>query len=308
MRDSRLARTPLLGTLALVAVALLATAQSARADILLSQGPLSVTIRSDNGAINNVLFSGAEFYRQGTFVSDFGFQVGTNTGTFSRNTANGVTGTPVTVAGTTTAVVTGIVPGTAGNVAFTRTYSLVPGLNVLRTTTTLTNNGVASATIRAFDTADPDQGNGPPLNQGFSTVNDVYSLGGFLVGRSTANGPSPFTVVFGPDGVTGFGGGSSPFVLEIGNGPELNTFFSTPFDPNGANQDIGFGFGREVTLAAGGSSTIVFDQAFGTTQANAENAFLAAQAVPEPTTMVLFGLCAVAGGGFAWRRRRAPCA
>ncbi len=277
------------------------SANTASAGPILTNGTLSVEIRADSGAIHNAALGGVEFYRQGAFVSDFGFQNGTNTATFSINTTNGGSGTAVTVspAGGTpsSVVVTGVYTGGGANIAFTRTYSLVPGQNVLRTTTTFTNNGANSTTLRTFDTADPDQG----IPSTFSTDNDIYLLGGFNVGRATAASGvnSGYTVVFGPGGVLGFG---NTFGLGISNGAQLNTFFTSPFDPNGANADIGFAFGRQLTLAPGASGTVDFLQAFGTTRPNAENAFLASQVVPEPTSMVVFGLMGVAGFGYVRRR------
>jgi hypothetical protein len=284
------------GLLCLALAGLLAP--SSRADVVLTQGLLQATVQSSNGALSQVSYNGTEFYRNGLFVSDFGFQVGTNTGTFRVNDAYGRVGVPVTVSGTTTPTVT----GTFNGVNFSRVYSLVAGTDVLRTSTSLTNTTGSAITIRLFDTFDPDQGTS--LGLGASTVNDVYGLAGQTVARSTVS--TGLSVVYGNvvpgPGVLGFGGGTSPFGLGISDGNSLNTFFTSPFDPNGASSDIGFAVAREFTLAAGASVSFRFDQAFGTTQANAEAALLAAAApVPEPATIATFGLMAV--GGLAARRR-----
>lgn len=76
-----------------------AAAVVAQADVTLTQGSLTTRIRSNNGAIYNLKFQGIEYYRKGTYVSDWGLQNGTNTSTFRRNTAPGAVGQSVTVSG-----------------------------------------------------------------------------------------------------------------------------------------------------------------------------------------------------------------
>ena len=230
--------------------------------ITLTNGALTVEIRSDNGAIDSVVFGGANFYKQGTFVSDWGMQNGTSTATFALNTTDGLTGIPATVTTPSgTVQVAGTYTGGGANVTFTRTYSLVPGLNVLRIATQFLNAGSA-VTVSYFDTFDPDQGM-PSL--GFATYNDV--LGN--VARASAT--SDLTVVMGSEdaGVTLAAG--SPF--RIDSGTALNSFFAAPFDGNGALADQGMHVGLRFPLAAAESRTFTYDQAYGTSTTDALDAY-----------------------------------
>ncbi|MDY7015857.1 MAG: hypothetical protein SVX43_20140, partial [Cyanobacteriota bacterium] len=119
---------------------LLLTLSTAARSATLTNGAIEIEIREDNGAIDRIFFGGSDFYNPGFAASDFGFQMGTDTKTFVRNTTTGVAEQPVSVASFGDAVaVSGIYTAGGANIKFTRTYSLVPGLNVLRTTTELAN-------------------------------------------------------------------------------------------------------------------------------------------------------------------------
>jgi len=182
-----IARTAAFVALSATAIAL--GASSAQA-LTLDNGSLKLTINDGNGAINSVLFGGSEFYRQGTYVSNFGFQNGTDTSTFASNDAYGSAAVPVTVTGGSgSASVKGTFTGGGANISFSRVYSLVPGLNVIRTITTFANKG-ADTTLSAFDTFDPDQG--LDKGSGFGTSNDVLTLatneGLAKVGQATESG------------------------------------------------------------------------------------------------------------------------
>jgi hypothetical protein len=262
---------------------------------VITNGPLEVAISDSNGAIASVTFGGAEYFRHGTFVSDFGFQNGTDTGSFVYNSAAGFGSQPVVVMGTT---VTGNYTNGGANVAFQRTYSLVGGLNVLRISTQLSNQGVSATTLSYFDGFDPDQGES--LGLGFGTFNDVFGLAGASVAEARVS--SNDTVVMGSTDprVTV----SSGNIFAIGSGSELNSFFDAPFDPNGAFDDSGTQLGLRVLLAPGQSTSVTYDLAFGLNSTDARNAFAAAQ-VPEPGSLVIFGLgSAIYGIG---RRRRSAC-
>lgn len=261
----------------------------------ITNGSLAVMISDSSGAIDSVTFGGTEYFRAGTFVSDFGFQNGTDVGTFVFNSPQYGAGQSVVVTGTT---VTGNYLGGGANIAFERTYSLVDGLNVLRISSRLSNQGVAATTISYFDAFDPDQGEF--LGFGYETYNDVFGLSGATVAEATAT--SNHTVVMGSKDprITV----SSGFFFSITYGSTLNDFFDVPFDPNGTLADSGTQLGLRVLLAPGQTTSVTYDLAFGLNSAEARTAFAAAQ-VPEPASLAIFGLgSALYGIG---RRRRSGC-
>ena len=256
----------------LAAGALLLGVASPAAAVTINLGDLSVDINDSNGRIDALRFFGTEYYNLGSPVSEYGFQRGTSTGTFTLDPGSAVIG------GGTTATVTGSL---GGGLSFVRTYALVPG-NILRVVTTVSNAGTDPVAIRMFDTLDPDQG--IPLGAGFDTINDV--LAGPR-GQAT-NIHSVMMSALPADAVIGFGDGSSPFGLGIFDGNSLNTFFASPFDPNGADSDIGITLGLERLLAAGGSATFAYDQCYGRTAEQA--AAGCATGVPAPLPLALLGL------------------
>jgi|GEM_PF-2928157 len=281
--------------------------QSARAAVM-TNGALTVDIRS-NGAINAVVFGGTDFFNAGTAVSDYGFQVGTDTGTFRINTTTGTMSQPVSVSDSN--VVTGTFTAGGANVAFTRSYSLVPGQNVLRISTTFTNNG-ADLDLRYFDAFDPDQGFN--LGQGNVTLNDVFPLADGLVGQARIDaGGHQHTVIVGSlDPRVTVGAGTW---FSIVTGEAVNFFFASPGDADDGISDRGLQIGLETLLASGGSTTFVVDLAFGLTPAEAQAAFIAANtpaadpptATPEPASLALWGIGAV-GLAFGRARRRREAA
>ena len=278
-----------------IAYMFLATSASAS---VVTQGPLTVDIRNDNAAIDAVTLNGNDFFNPGDPNSDFGLQLGTDGSTFRLNTtdstADNIGFGAVTNSG-------GVISSTAnylGLVAVTRSYSIIPGVNVLRIDTSLTA-GILN-NIRIFDTFDPDQGSGS------FTFNDVFSLGGGTVLEASGNGNTD-TVVAGFIPVGGFSGG---FGLSIGNSTELNNLFANGgADPNGAFADIGYAIADEFDLDPGQSATNTQLHAFGDSSAEARNDFLAALSiistpsgvVPEPTSIIVWGLLGTVG---LKRRRR----
>lgn len=70
----------------LPAALILAMVTSANAGTFtLSNGELNLIINADTGSIFDVEYAGANYYRRGTPVSDFGFQIGSQTDTFALN-------------------------------------------------------------------------------------------------------------------------------------------------------------------------------------------------------------------------------
>ncbi|AOW98717.1 hypothetical protein BJP34_03975 [Moorena producens PAL-8-15-08-1] len=276
----------------------------------LSNGSLEVTIREDNGAIDTVLFDkmtffASDFFNPGAPISDFGFQNGTNTSTFVRNTTTGFTQQAVSVSSTGDSVsVTGTYTGGGANVDFTRTYSLVPDFNVLSVSTEFVNNG-SDVALRYFDTFDPDQG--IDQGNGFGTFNDVLSLstdaGLATVGQATEQ--DGLTVVLGsldPDVTVASG---NPF--QISNGNSLNNFFNAPFDGNGAFIDLGTHIGIELLLAAGKSGSFKYHHAYGQSITEAQEQFILAKSIDVPEPASVLGLLAVSaiGAGSALKRKEA---
>ncbi|MFN6566065.1 PEP-CTERM sorting domain-containing protein [Dendronalium sp. ChiSLP03b] len=285
------------------------TAQAA----VISNGELSVEIRNDNGAINSLLFGRKEFYRKGTFVSDFGFQVGSDTSTFVLNSALKNIGQPVTVSKNNNSVsVTGRYTQGGSAIDFTRTYSLVPNHNVLRITTNFINSG-ADTLLSYFDTFDPDQG--IAQRNGYGTYNDVFSIatGNGIAKVGQATDISKLSVVIAsldPDVTV-----ASGFPFKIGDGKTLNNFFNSPFDGNGSYVDNGTHIGLRKLLTAGNSFSFTFDQGFGNTSIKAQQEFLAVNGggtpvggevggkpVPEPLT--IFGSVTAVGFGIMFRKMR----
>lgn len=253
------------------------------APIVLDNGSLRVEIRGDNGAIAAVQFGGSDFYNPGTPVSDWGMQVADQEGTFAKNGTDGATqiSAIVTDAGDSAVVVANYAPGNGVDVEVTRTYSLVPGLDVLRVTTEFVNNGVDTV-ISYFDTLDPDQGEGQ--GTGFYTFNDVYpDLGGAaIVGQATETGG--LSVAIGSLDSEATVASGLPFSID--NGFSLNNFFTVPFDGDGVYDDQGTHIGVRRFLGAGESFTFTYDQAYGLSAFEARGQFRAAN-VPEPGMVVL---------------------
>jgi hypothetical protein len=124
--------------------------------------------------------------------------------------------------------------------------------------------------LSCFDTFDPDQGDMRGWGRG--TYNDVYVLDDAAVARATDRGG--WTIVMGTREAGVTLGAGSPFWID--RGTTLNTFFSAPYDGNGSFADSGFHVGTRLSLPQGVTLMFVFDQAFGTSLAAAEAAFVAA--------------------------------
>jgi len=253
--------------------------------ISLDQGSLHLDVRADNGAIDTITFGGVDFFNPGSPVSDFGFQVGTDTTSFRCNNTDGLRQVAASaVASGSSVVATGTYTGGGANVSFIRTYSLVAGQNVVKIVTQLTNGGSSNVTLRYFDTFDPDQG--MPLG-GYSTVMDVFPLstaaGSIAVGQaySTYNN---FTFLLGPAAPAAAVVSSGSPYQRIYTGTILNSVFATPADANGANQDFGVHAVFERVIPAAGSVAVELRLAFGTSPAAAQSAFVASSGAPPTVT------------------------
>lgn len=277
----------------LVALVIFTLANQTKADNL-NNGILNITLRDDNGAIDDVVFDGINFFQPGTPVSNFGFQNNTSTVTFEINDTNGGTDIAVNDLGTT---FTGTYTGGGTNLDFQRSYSLVPGQNVLQVTTDITNTGL-DVTFSYFDTFDPDQGQ--TITGNLNTFNDVFNLSTGRVGQARIEGPGAnddYTVLVGSYDARATIAAGGPF--QINDGPTLNGFFAAPVDGNDVFSDNGIHIGLRDFLGAGQTTSFTYYLSLGIDPASAQAGFTA---VPEPSTYALLGLAAFAGL-FFYRRR-----
>ena len=271
-------------------LALLVTALSTQAQAgVLTNGTLTVTLRS-NGAIDSAVFGKANFFKNGgQDISDFGLQNGTDISTFLVNDTNGGSQLSLVEAGFSYSGSHSW--GSNADFDYLRSYSLIAGLNALQVTTTITNRGLASFTVSHFDTFDPDQGYGallgPPSPDAFKTYNDVFDLAGGRVGQASIdrNG-SHLTVLVGSFDSRAVIASGAP--LQIGDGTDLNGFFQAPADANGLLDDEGTHIGFRQLLGVNQSTTFTYILAFGANPNDAQQAFTLAS-VPEPGSLAVFG-------------------
>lgn len=181
--------------LALATLVLLAGGGASAATI--TSGPMRVAIGDGTGAIDSVRFHGNEFFRHGAYTSDFVFQDGNDASSAARNTPEPFVGSmlPVTALGAEPSAATfgGRYTDGRSPVAFTRTFTLVPGFDRLEITTTVRNVGdVTLPSLRLLESFDPDPGeNFHHLTdfhfRAFDTVNDVREVAGVSVATAYEN-------------------------------------------------------------------------------------------------------------------------
>jgi len=267
---------------------------------VIERGDLRLEVNDSNGAIGSLQLAGNEYYREGSYVSDFGLQLGSDRGSFRINTALGpvqLATSSVTASGKAIAAI-GTYGTTLGTLGWRRDYSLTKGGATLRIATTLTNTTAATVLIRLFDTFDPDQDS--PSD--FKTVNDRLSLGGRTVAE--AEGETGTVVMGGP------ARGRQPIVaggglISISSGLGLNVFFDDPPDDDRSELDRGLHVGFELKLDPGESGKVAYFHGYGASSAEARQAFLMATPVP-PAALLLAS--ALGGLGLAARRRRRAAA
>lgn len=218
----------------------------AQAEVI-SNGNLTITVRNDNGAIDSYVMDGVDYFGQGSHVSDWGIQIGTDTSTFRLNNTNGSTSIPVTV--TKTAVnkveVTGVINWSGKNVAFTRSIIVSQDKDAMLFSYNFKNNDTMDPVeISIFETFDPDQG--ISSGNGYGTYNDVVSFGSLRVAQAVDRAGLTFMIGTTDSRMTLAAG--SPFRINNGNG--LNNFFVNPYDGEGNFDDEGVHLGLRVTLDA----------------------------------------------------------
>lgn len=274
MKQSKLVKALVLAGSVLGA---LGSAQAA----VISNGTLTLDVNA-TGSIRDVSNAAGGFWNYG--YPDIGFGISSAAG-FAREDANvGYTqlGGSI-VAGPTTIVAS----GSFGGLSYVRTYSL-SGFDV-NISTVITNGNTASTTFKWFDAGDPDQG--VPRGGGNGSFNDItpdYAI------ATNSSGVPPDLVKWAstdPTAVLTFVTGS----LEISSAGQLDTLFTTPYDPNLADEDIGMAIIWQRTLAAGESLTLNYVQSYGTA--------IDVGIVPEPGTLALVGAAALGIFGSSLRKR-----
>ena len=272
---------------------------------VLTNGALTVSLRS-NGAIDSAVFGGVNFFKPGagTDVSNFGLQNGSDTSSFLLNSTHGLSGFSVVESGFSYSG--SVLLGSGASLNYQRTYSLVAGLNALRVVTTVTNTGLARFTVSHFDTFDPDQAfsliQDPNNPASFQTSNDVFALAGGRVGQASINtNSSQLTVLVGSLDSRAVIASGGP--LQIASGKDLNKFLATPVDANGLLDDKGTHIGFRQELDVDQSTTFTYLMTFGANPNEAQQAF-SLTAIPEPSSMAIFGAIGICGL-FLHRRRTA---
>lgn len=239
--------------LRILALSALLLGFSVHAEVI-TNGHLTVTVRNDNGAIGSYVMDGVNYFGEGTYISDWGVQIGSDTNTFRINRTYGSSGIPVVVTRVSAnqVDVSGVITLAGKNISFVRSIRVSETRDAMLFSYTLTNNDtIDPVEISIFETFDPDQG---VMSGGdYETYNDVVEIGDLRVAQAVDKGGLTFMIGTRDSRMTLAAG--SPFA--ISNGTILNTFFSAPYDGEGVYDDEGVHIGLRVTLAAGSTTTSV---------------------------------------------------
>jgi hypothetical protein len=245
---------------------------------VLAQGNLRLSLNLSSAGLNSVTFMGNEIYTLGTYISDWGLQTGTNSATFLWNGNGGAVLIPMswTAGDSRSASFLGTYTSGGANVAVTRDYAFLLGVDAWRSTMTFRNNGISSITLRCFETYDVDwQYFGTSY---YTTANDRYTIAtnssAIQIGRSLmTNGP--LVVLVGTTDPGSIIAACSSAYFGITTSSALNTFFaSNGADSNGALQDDTLDIGREYIIAPGATASFTAYQSISTNIPTAEFALV----------------------------------
>ncbi|MGZ4974091.1 MAG: immunoglobulin domain-containing protein, partial [Limisphaerales bacterium] len=243
---------------------------------IISQNNTTVTIDNPSGRIYSVAFRGIELYRVGTYVSDWGLQTGTNSATFVRNeNGSGSTGQPMieVSSNSTSAAFTGTYTAGGANIALTRSYTLLPGTDLMRVSQTFQNNGTNTLTLRCFDTFDPDWSAGGIVSYGMAASRYTVTNNGvsIQIGRGILTNDSTTVLLATQDPAAVLAASATYF--GILNSSSLNTLFATGGTNSGGGiVDASLDIARQSVIAPGASVSFVYYHSIATSAVLAEAA------------------------------------
>ncbi|HEY9879774.1 MAG TPA: VCBS domain-containing protein [Leptolyngbyaceae cyanobacterium] len=245
---------------------------SSSSDPAISSGGLTIRIRQDNGAIGSAVFNGIDYFNPGTPVSNWGLEVNGNF--VLVGTMGGGVSSSVTSLSSDTVQVT----GTFNGIKFTRTYRVLG--ETLQVSVKVENLSSSSATVKIFDTFDPDQLN---FSQNLDTYSQNFTEGVAKIAQASQGGG--YTVLLGtPDPSVSISAGN---LFQISNSSDLNYALTFPEDPNGAYLDLGIHAAASRSLGTSQSFDYSYVLAFGSNSATAStnltNSLLALNGAPVNT-------------------------
>ena len=254
---------------------------------LLTNGALSLLINNESGAISQVLFGGADWYRPIAAVSDLAIMVDDFFDLItaaSDNDPDGVfsffeTTATSSVCGDSSRVVSSDYEGEIDYSKFPlfREYEAFSE-NAFKVNTYMANKSGSSVTIKLAETFDPDQDfdvAGETL-----TRNSIRTIDGTRVAQARGAITDRTVIMGSPDeGALIESGDSGNYaVFQIFNDRQLEFFTSSPQVAEGPESaiDLGIHCGIERIVPPGGCFRFTMIQAFGLTVGEAEEAWAAA--------------------------------